>query len=92
MGREKQDWKRAGAKAAVENQEAGGTEMIFSTRIVWPGQTDTEYDTVAAGSLCTAGSCAHWALMLCLNEFKTSPPPFCHSLKTESARQGEPVG
>lgn len=39
MGREKWAWKMAGTKAAVENEKARGTEIIFSTRIVWPGQT-----------------------------------------------------
>lgn len=37
----------AGTKAAVEDQEAGG--MIFSTRTVWPRQTDTGHGRVAAG-------------------------------------------
>lgn len=35
MGREKQGWKMAGMKAAVENQEAGNTEMIFVNKNRW---------------------------------------------------------
>lgn len=35
MGREKQDWKMAGMKAAVENQEAGNIEMIFVNKNRW---------------------------------------------------------
>lgn len=56
MGRKKQAWKMVETQAAVENQEAGSTEMIFSI-IIWPGQKDTEHGKVAAGLLPTRGHC-----------------------------------
>lgn len=66
MGREKWAWKMAGTKAAVENEEARSTEIIFSTRIVWPGQTDFGPGRMAAGSLFKTGHCPHWTLMILL--------------------------